>query len=88
MLNTRKQENYAGISAEQKYYRVADTFVKRSLRPREWHITLKGTSHLPRSGRVRLLNDAAVINEVCVKASQKSLSLYFLLVLMMMPPLI
>lgn len=61
MLNTRKEENWFAVTSERKYYQVGNTFIKRSLRPREWQVTAKGTFNVPRSRRERLLNEAAAI---------------------------
>ena len=61
MLNARKEDNCFAITSERKYYQTDNTFIKRSLRPREWQVTLRGTIHVPRSGRERLLNEAAAM---------------------------
>lgn len=69
MLNARKEENCFALTTERKYYRVGSTFIKRSLRPREWQVTLKGTIHLPRCGRERLLNEAAAMTFIREKTN-------------------
>ena len=64
MLNSNKEENCSAVTAERKYYDIGRTFVKRSLRPREWQITIRGTIHVPRQGKERLLNEAAAMQFV------------------------
>ena len=59
MLNRKKEDGCIAITAERKYYHVGETFVKRSLRPHEWQVSLQGTIHVPRLGRERILNEAA-----------------------------
>jgi serine/threonine protein kinase len=60
MLNSRREENCISITVERKYYRVGQTWVKRSLRPTEWQVNpFTGTIVIPRFGRERLLNEAA-----------------------------
>ncbi|KAI9886841.1 MAG: hypothetical protein M1823_001340 [Watsoniomyces obsoletus] len=59
-LNAKKEDGCFGITAERKYYRVGKTFIKRSLRSREWQFSpWKGRVHVPRLGRERLINEAA-----------------------------
>lgn len=60
MLNKRKEKDCFGITAERKYYECNNTFVKRSLRPREWQTShVKGTVYVPRLGAERIFNEAA-----------------------------
>jgi serine/threonine protein kinase len=61
LLYVRKEENCFSVTMEREYYKVGNSFIKRSLCPREWQITSKGTIHVPRSGRERLLNETAVM---------------------------
>ena len=62
MLQAKKEKDCIAITAERKYYHIGQTFVKRSLRPCEWQTSLsKGTLHIPRQGRERMLNEAAAI---------------------------
>jgi serine/threonine protein kinase len=65
MLNDRREEHCIAVTPERKYYRVGQTFIKRSLRPSEWQTSqYKGTLHVPRQARERLLNEAAVIEYI------------------------
>ncbi|PGH16260.1 hypothetical protein AJ80_05283 [Polytolypa hystricis UAMH7299] len=62
MLNARREENCVGVTPERKYYKVGQTFIKRSLRPSEWqtnHYT--GSLFVPRFGKERIQNEAASI---------------------------
>lgn len=60
MLNRKREKDCIGITAEKKYYRVHQTFVKRSLRPEEWQVSAwHGRMLVPRQGRDRMLNEAA-----------------------------
>lgn len=59
-LNERREENCFAITLERKYYKVDQTFVKRSLRPSEWQINpIAGTLMVPRFGKERIRNEAA-----------------------------
>jgi tRNA A-37 threonylcarbamoyl transferase component Bud32 len=61
-LNKQKEAGCFGITAERKYYHINNSFVKRSLRPREWpHIPRIGKTHIPHLGRERLLNEASAL---------------------------
>lgn len=65
LLNEKREEHCFAITPERKYYHVGSTFIKRSLRPSEWQISpFKGTIHVPRLGRERLLNEAAVLSYI------------------------
>ena len=64
MLNDRREENCFAITHERKYYHVGKTFVKRSLRPREWKMSYTGKTDIPRQGRERALNEAASLTFV------------------------
>ena len=68
MLNSNKEKGCFAVTAERKYYEVGRTFVKRSLRPREWQVTFKGTIHMPRQGKERLLNEAGAMQFVRERA--------------------
>ncbi|EEQ35074.1 conserved hypothetical protein [Microsporum canis CBS 113480] len=60
MLNARREENCIAVTLERKYYRVGQTWVKRSLRPSEWQINpYAGTLVVPRFGKERIRNEAA-----------------------------
>jgi hypothetical protein len=76
LLNARKEENRFAVTLERKYYQAGNTFIKRSLRPREWQVTAKGTIHAPRSGRERLLNEAAAITFIRDKTNIPVAMLY------------
>ena len=64
MLDRTKEDGCFAVTAERKYYHVGETFVKRSLRPHEWQVSLHGTIHVPRLGRERMLNDAASLEYI------------------------
>lgn len=60
MLNQHKEQNCIAVTVERKYYKVDQTWVKRSLRPREWQYgPLGGVLFIPRFGKERALNEAA-----------------------------
>ncbi|EFQ97602.1 hypothetical protein MGYG_00641 [Nannizzia gypsea CBS 118893] len=62
MLNDRKEKDCISITHERKYYRSGVSFIKRSLRPKEWQVSqFKGTIHVPRKARERILNEAATL---------------------------
>lgn len=65
MANSCKEIDCFAVTAERKYYHIGKTFMKRSLRPREWQVSpFKGTIHVPRQGNERLLNEAAAMQFV------------------------
>ena len=65
MANSCKEIDCFAVTAERKYYNIGKTFVKRSLRPREWQVSqFLGTIHVPRLGKERLLNEAAAMQFV------------------------
>lgn len=67
MLNAKREEGCFAITADRKYYHVGNTFIKRSLRPSEWQTNpLKGTLHIPRQGRERILNEAAAMRYIAM----------------------
>ncbi|KAI9747748.1 MAG: hypothetical protein M1835_001983 [Candelina submexicana] len=57
-MKTIKEEGCFAITFERKYYKLGDTFVKRSLRPREFRTGYRGL-HVPRASTERLMNEAA-----------------------------
>jgi aminoglycoside phosphotransferase (APT) family kinase protein len=64
-LNEQKEASCIGITPERKYFRVDDTFVKRSLRRGEWQEHPRtGETLVPRVGRERLLNEASAMKFV------------------------
>jgi serine/threonine protein kinase len=63
-LNENKEEGCFGITVERKYYHVKNTFIKRSLRPREWQTVMSGKVYVPRRIRQRILNEAAALDFV------------------------
>ena len=65
MANSCKEIDCIAVTPERKYYNIGKTFVKRSLRPREWQVSqFSGTIHVPRQGKERLLNEAAAMRFV------------------------
>lgn len=65
MANDRREAACISVTPERKYYRQGDAFIKRSLRPSEWQVSqFRGTVHVPRQGRERLLNEAACLQFV------------------------
>jgi serine/threonine protein kinase len=65
MLNQHREDGCFAITMERKYYHIENTFIKRSLRPREWQVSpIKGTIHVPRLGRERILNEAATLKYI------------------------
>ncbi|KAL8702001.1 MAG: hypothetical protein Q9201_004623 [Fulgogasparrea decipioides] len=66
LLVQKKEEDCIGISAERKYYHLPQTktFVKRSLRPREWQVNMQGLITVPRLGSERLRNEAVVLQYI------------------------
>ncbi len=65
MANSCKEIDCFAVTPERKYYHIGQTFVKRSLRPREWQVSpFLGTIHVPRLGKERLLNEAAAMQFV------------------------
>ncbi|KID96420.1 Protein kinase-like domain protein, partial [Metarhizium majus ARSEF 297] len=62
MLNARREQDCIRYTHERKYYRLKDSFVKRSLRPSEWQYNpFDGTLSIPRFGNERLLNEGAAL---------------------------
>ncbi|RFU74660.1 kinase-like domain [Trichoderma arundinaceum] len=52
-----KEEGCFAITFERKYYHRGNSFIKRSLRPREFRTGWRGL-HVPRMGMERLMNEA------------------------------
>lgn len=62
MINARREKECASITTERKYFRLGNSFVKRSLRPAEWQYNhMNGTLIIPRFGNERILNEAAAL---------------------------
>jgi hypothetical protein len=62
MLNARREEHCISVTTERKYFKVGNTWVKRSLRPSEWQVNpFSGTLVVPRYGKERLLNEGAAM---------------------------
>lgn len=59
-LNERREKNCIAISHERKYFRVGNTWVKRSLRPHEWQ-KQNGYMHVPLFNMERILNEGACL---------------------------
>ena len=63
LLNRNKEPGCFGITAERKYYNLGHSFIKRSLRRREWQVSpIRGTIIVPRMNEQRLQNEAATLN--------------------------
>lgn len=61
-LNNNKEAECTYITVERKYFHVNDTFIKRSLRPREWQENpWTGETYEPRLIQARLLNEASAL---------------------------
>jgi hypothetical protein len=70
MLNARREESCVGVTTERKYFRVGQTWIKRSLRPSEWQINpFAGTLVVPRFGLERILNEAAAMQFIAEKTN-------------------
>lgn len=62
MLNARREKDCVGITLDRKYFRLENSFIKRSLRPSEWqHNPFSGTLCIPRFGNERIWNEAAAL---------------------------
>jgi hypothetical protein len=59
-LNQSREENCVSVTPERKYYRVGDTWIKRSLRPHEWQ-KHNGYMHVPKFNGERILNEGACL---------------------------
>lgn len=57
-------EGCFATTVERKYYELPGAFIKRSLRPREFVTTQRGTTHVPAFGTERLQNEAACLEFV------------------------
>lgn len=65
IINATREPNCFSITAERKYYHVDQCFIKRSLRPNEWQTSpILGTTHVPRLGIERILNEAASLRYI------------------------
>ena len=65
MASSCKEKDCFAVTAERKYYNIGKSFIKRSLRPREWQVSqFLGTIHVPRQNNERLLNEAAAMQFV------------------------
>lgn len=70
MLNAKREAMCVGLTTERKYFKVRNTWIKRSLRPSEWQINpFTGTLVVPRLGNERILNEAAAIQFIAEKTS-------------------
>ena len=67
-LNDKREENCFGITQERKYYRVGNTFIKRSLRPTEWQ-KHNGRMHVPLFNTERVLNEGACLQLIAAKTN-------------------
>ncbi|KAB8356609.1 hypothetical protein FH972_024191 [Carpinus fangiana] len=64
ILKRASEKDCFAITAERKYYETGGCFIKRSLRRREWQLTLRGTIHMPKQGEDRIKNEAAALRYV------------------------
>lgn len=67
-LLARREEHCFAISHEKKYFRVGNTFIKRSLRPNEW-MKSNGYLHVPLFCTERVLNEGACIQFLAGKTN-------------------
>lgn len=59
-LNDKREEFCIAVTPERKYYKVGDTWIKRSLRPTEWQ-KHDGYTHVPLFNLERVLNEGACL---------------------------
>lgn len=59
-LNAKREKHCISITPERKYYRVGETWIKRSLRPSEWQKQC-GYMHVPLFTTERILNEGACL---------------------------
>ncbi|EHA48808.1 hypothetical protein MGG_11537 [Pyricularia oryzae 70-15] len=59
-LNAKREEHCIQVTPERKYYRYADTWVKRSLKPSEWQ-KHGGYMFVPKFSTERVLNEGACL---------------------------
>jgi hypothetical protein len=58
MINARREEHCEAITTERKYFKVGNSWIKRSLRPREWQINpMSGTIFVPIFSIERIMNE-------------------------------
>ncbi|KAL9619021.1 MAG: hypothetical protein Q9160_006342 [Pyrenula sp. 1 TL-2023] len=70
MLNERKEAGCLRISTDRKYYHTGSSFIKRSLRPREWQVShIRGNIMVPRQNKERILNEAATLQYLSQRSS-------------------
>ncbi|KAG7424463.1 hypothetical protein Forpi1262_v014343 [Fusarium oxysporum f. sp. raphani] len=55
-LNEKREKNCVAVTVERKYYKVGNTWIKRSLRPSEWQ-KQNGFMHVPLFNTERILNE-------------------------------
>jgi hypothetical protein len=55
-LNEKREKNCVTVTVERKYYKVGNTWIKRSLRPSEWQ-KQNGFMHVPLFNTERILNE-------------------------------
>lgn len=65
-LNAKREEHCITVTPERKYYRVGNTWIKRSLRPTEWQ-KHNGYMHVPMFNLERVLNEGACLKLVADK---------------------
>lgn len=59
-LNAKREEHCIAVTHERKYYRVGQTWIKRSLRPTEWQ-KHDGYMHIPLFNLESVLNEGACL---------------------------
>lgn len=67
-LNAKREEHCIAVTHERKYYRIGDTWIKRSLRPTEWQ-KRNGYMHVPLFNLERVLNEGACLRFLAEKTN-------------------
>ncbi|KAK8932717.1 hypothetical protein H634G_07036 [Metarhizium anisopliae BRIP 53293] len=67
-LNRNREENCLQITTDMKYYRVGQTWIKRSLRPSEWQKE-DGYMPIPLFSLERVLNEGACLRHLADKTN-------------------
>jgi hypothetical protein len=74
-LNAKREEHCVAVSPERKYYRIGDTWIKRSLRPAEWQ-KHNGYLYVPLLNMERVLNEGAYLKFLAEKTEILLLKLF------------
>jgi tRNA A-37 threonylcarbamoyl transferase component Bud32 len=65
MINAKREENCVAVTTERKYFKVGNSWVKRSLRPKEWQVDpMSGMWLVPRFGIERIMNEGACMEYI------------------------